>query len=267
MDSCVPVNGINLSFSDVGRDTPAILLIHGHPFNRSMWRPQMEFLRAGRRVIVPDLRGYGQSSIVAGARETTLDTFAADSFALMDHLGIQKFVLGGLSMGGQIVLEMFREAGDRIEALLLADTFAGLDTTERKQLRLTTADRLESEGMAAYAQEELTKMITPANAERMPQVAAHVMEMMLTTPAAGAAAALRGRAQRADYFPMLGNIRVPTLVVVGRDDVYTPVNLAEQLYDHIPGAKLAVIENAGHMPNLEQPQAFNEVLGTWLGCL
>lgn len=267
MDSCVHVNGISLAFSDVGRGTTAIVLIHGHPFNRSMWRPQIEFLGAGHRVIVPDLRGYGQSSIVAGVRETKLETFAADSFALMDRLGIQKFVLGGLSMGGQIVLEMFRQAGDRIEALLLADTFAGLDTAERKQLRLKTADRFESEGMTSYAREELTKMITPANAERLPQVAAHVMEMMLTTPATGAAAALRGRAQRADYLPILGNIRVPTLVVVGKEDVYTPVNLAEQLYDRIPGAKLAVIENAGHMPNLEQPQAFNEVLGTWLACL
>ena len=121
--------------------------------------------------------------------------------------------------------------------------------------------------MATYAQEELTRMITPANAERLPEVAAHVMEMMVTTPPRGAAAALRGRAQRADYLPMLKQIQVPTLVVVGREDVYTPLVLAEQICEQIPGAKLAVIENAGHMPNLEAPAAFNEALGSWLSGL
>jgi pimeloyl-ACP methyl ester carboxylesterase len=162
---------------------------------------------------------------------------------------------------------MFSQARDRLEALLLADTFAGLDSAERRQLRLTTADRLECEGMETYAREELTRMITPSNAERLPEVAAHVMNMMNTTPPTGAAAALRGRAQRVDYIPMLHEIRVPTLVIVGRDDAYTPVAQAEQLRDGIAGSKLAVIEEAGHMPNLERPDAFNEVMGAWLGNL
>jgi 3-oxoadipate enol-lactonase len=107
-------------------------------------------------------------------------------------------------------------------------------------------------------------MITPANAERLPEVAAHVREMMATTPPCGAAAALRGRAQRVDYLPLLKEIQVPTLVVVGREDVYTPLVLAEQLYEQIPGAKLTVIEDAGHMPNLEQPAIFNEALESWV---
>jgi pimeloyl-ACP methyl ester carboxylesterase len=257
------VNGVDLSYSDVGDGHRTVLLIHGHPFNRTMWQPQLEFLKASYRVVVPDLRGYGTSSL-PDCRETRLETFAADNLALMDSLGIRKFVLGGLSMGGQIVLEMFRQAPDRIEALLLADTFAGLDSPERKQLRFTMADRLEREGMEAYAREELTKMITPANAEELPQVAEHVMKMMTTTPPAGAAAALRGRAQRIDYTPLLHEIRVPALVVVGREDVYTPVAWAEQLNRDIPGSKLVVIEKAGHMPNLERPDVFNEALGSWL---
>jgi pimeloyl-ACP methyl ester carboxylesterase len=219
------------------------------------------------RVIVPDLRGYGKSVLPEDCRETRLETFAADNLALMDFLGVREFVLGGLPMGGQIVLEMYRQAPDRIQALLLADTLAGLDSAERKQWRFTSADRLEQEGLVNYAQEEITKMITPANARTKPEVAAHVMEMMVTTPPRGAAAALRGRAQRVDYLPVLEQIQVPTLVVVGRDDVYTPLGLAEQLYEQIPGAKLAVIENAGHMPNLEEPAAFNEALGSWLSGL
>jgi pimeloyl-ACP methyl ester carboxylesterase len=241
----------------------SVLLIHGHPFNRSMWTPQVDTLRARYRVIVPDLRGYGQSSLPID-RETRLETFASDCLALMDVLNIRTFALGGLSMGGQIALEIYRQAPERVEGLLLADTFGGRDTEERRQLRLKTAERLEREGMRAYAHEELPKMITPATAEQFPELAAHVMKMMTTTSPEGAAAALRGRAQRRDYLPLLNEIRVPTVVVVGREDVYTPVSLAEQLRDNIPGATLEVIDDAGHMPNLERSAAFNEVMEAWL---
>jgi 3-oxoadipate enol-lactonase len=258
------INGVDVFYRAVGDHPRNVLLVHGHPFNYTMWRPQTEYLRDNYRVVVPDLRGYGKTPLPEDSRETRLETFAADNLALMDALGIREFVLGGLSMGGQIALEIYRQAPARIQALLLADTFAGLDSAERRQWRFTTADRLEREGMGSYAQEELTKMITPANAERLPEVAAHVTEMMVTTPPRGAAAALRGRAQRMDYLPLLKEIRVPTLVVVGREDAYTPLALAEQICEQIPGAKLAVIENAGHMPNLEQPDAFNRALGSWL---
>jgi pimeloyl-ACP methyl ester carboxylesterase len=263
-EQVLSINGIRLSYCDVGKGSQTVLLIHGHPFNSTMWQPQVEFLKASYRIVVPDLRGYGKSSLPDGCRETRLETFAADNLALMDTLGIGKFILGGLSMGGQIVLELFRQAPERIEALLLADTFAGLDSAERKQLRFTIADRLEREGMDAYAGEELTKMITPANAIQLPKVAAHVMKMMTTTSPLGAGAALRGRAQRVDYLPMLREIRVPTLVVVGREDGYTPVALAEQLRAGIAGSKLVVIEGAGHMPNLERADDFNGELNLWM---
>jgi 3-oxoadipate enol-lactonase len=262
--SVLSVNGIDLAYGDVGAGHRTVLLIHGHPFDRTMWQPQIDFLKSSYRIVVPDLRGYGKSSLPRESRETRLETFAADCLALTDALGVRTFVLGGLSMGGQIALEMFRQAPDRIDALLLADTFAGRDSPERKQLRFTTADRLEQDGMAGYAREELTKMITPVNAERFPHVAAHVTKMMTSAPPWGAAAALRGRAQRVDYLPLLRQIRVPTLIVVGREDVYTPVALAEQLHQGISGSKLAIIEGAGHMPNLERPDACNQMLASWL---
>jgi len=229
-----------------------------------MWDPQAAFLRRTQRVIVSDLRGYGHSPLPDASRDTPLEAFAADNLALLDHLGVQTFALGGLSMGGQIALEIYRQAPDRVESLLLADTFAGLDSPERRQLRLVTADRLEREGMQVYAVEELPKMMTPANVEQQPDVARHVMEMMTTTPPRGAAAALRGRARRRDYLPLLPAIRVPTTVIVGREDAYTPVAMAEELANNIPGARLVVIEGAGHMPNLERPDPFNRALADWL---
>lgn len=258
------INGVALAYDDQGDGSRSVLLIHGHPFNRTMWGPQAAVLSANRRVLVPDLRGYGRSSQPIGNRETSLETLASDNLALMEALGIHSFAVGGLSMGGQIVLEMYRQAPERIEALLLADTFAGLDSADIRQLRFTTADRLEREGMDWYAREVLTKMITAENARRFPNVAAHVMEMMTTTPPEGAASALRGRAQRRDYLPLLREICVPTIIVVGREDSYTPVAMAEQLRDGISNSKLVVIEGAGHMPNLERPEAFNKALESWL---
>ena len=258
------LNGVDIYYDDHGNGRQSVLLIHGHPFNRTMWRPQREWLSQGYRVIVPDLRGYGHSALSRDSHETRLETFAADNLALMDALGIERFSLGGLSMGGQIVLEMHRQAPDRIQRLLLADTFAGPDTPDIKRLRLATADRLEREGMSAFSTEVLTRMITSENAQQLPHVAAHVMEMMTTTPPAGAAAALRGRARRRDYLPLLKQIRVPASIVVGRDDTYTPLAMAQQLVNGIPHSRLWIIEGAGHMPNLERPDAFNAALAAWL---
>jgi pimeloyl-ACP methyl ester carboxylesterase len=256
------VNGITVGYEDAGQG-PALVLVHGHPFDRSMWAPQIaEFAGSGWRVIVPDLRGYGHSTVLPGV--TMLETFAADIAALLDHLGIGEVVLAGLSMGGQIVLECYQLFPDRIRGLVLADTFAQAETEQGKTARNAAADRLLSEGMAGYAEDALAKMITPENVRALPAVAAHVYGMMAAAPAAGAAAALRGRAERRDYSQLLTEIRIPTLVVVGRDDQFTPVSDAEYLHQRIPAATLTVIDGAAHLPNLEQPTEFNNALHTFL---
>ena len=143
---------------------------------------------------------------------------------------------------------------------MLADTFATLDDDARRQARYDTADRLMREGMARYAEEVLPKMIAPRTIREQPGVAARVLEMMRTTPPRGAAAALRARAERRDYTPLLPQITVPTLVIVGSDDAFTPVSDAEFMRARIPRARVAVIEGAGHMPNVEKPAEFNKVL-------
>ncbi|MFG2397342.1 alpha/beta fold hydrolase [Streptomyces lydicus] len=253
---------ITIGYEDRGTGE-ALVLVHGHPFNRSMWRPQIEhFARAGWRVIAPDLRGYGESSVVPGT--TPLETFVRDTVALLDRLGIERFVLGGLSMGGQIVMEFHRLFPDRIRAVVLADTFAAAETAEGRAARHAMADRLVREGMDGYAHEVLTKMITPHTAARRPEVARHVLGMMTSTPPEGAAAALRGRAERPDYTDLLADIAVPVLVVVGADDEYTPVSDARVLHEGVPAGTLAVIEGAAHMPNLEREQEFNAVLAEFL---
>ncbi|BCY13495.1 alpha/beta fold hydrolase [Actinoplanes sp. L3-i22] len=262
MTRTAAVNGISVSYDDYG-DGPAFVLVHGHPFNRSMWWPQFSALAAeGYRVIAADLRGYGESTVVPGL--TPLETFARDTFALIDHLELDEVVLGGLSMGGQIVMECYRLFADRIVGLVLADTFAQGETPEGHAHRNRVADELLAAGMTGYATENLPKMMAAYNVPAMPRVAEHVHHMMVTTSPAGAAAALRGRAERPDYRKLLTTITVPTLVVVGRDDEFTPVADAELMHHLIPESMLSVIDGAGHLPNLEQPAAFNAALHTFL---
>ena len=256
--STADVNGITIGYDDEGTGDDLLVLVHGHPFDRSMWGPQITRASAlGWRVVAADLRGYGESTIVPGV--TPLSTFAEDVAALADHLGIGRFVLGGLSMGGQIVLECVRQFPDRIRGLVLADTFAQAETPAGHKNRNDMADRLLRDGMAGYAEEVLWKMVSPGSA-----AAGHVSRMMHAAPPAGAAAALRGRAERPDYTPVLAGIAVPTLVVVGRDDEYTPVADARYLHDRIPGSVLVVVDGAAHMPNLERPAEFDAALETLL---
>ncbi|MFI5137784.1 MAG: alpha/beta fold hydrolase [Sphingobacteriales bacterium] len=250
------VNHIEIAYEIAGKGAP-IVLIHGHPFDHTMWHPQVEAFSNNHKVITPDLRGYGKSSLPAG-EITRFEDYATDVLLLLDQLKVDRFHLAGLSMGGQVIMEIFRQAPDRIRTLIFADTFAGLDSPEVKQGRYDTATRLENEGMDAYAGEVIYKMIKPAHVSSMPEVAAHVIKMMKATSPKAAATALRARAERIDYLAeVLPQINVPTLVIVGREDEFTPVAKAEELRENLQNCKLVIIEDAGHLPNLEHPEEFN----------
>jgi pimeloyl-ACP methyl ester carboxylesterase len=214
------------------------------------------------RAIVPDLRGYGESTVVSG--KTTLDIFASDIAGLLDKLGIQDVVICGLSMGGQIVMEFCRLYPERVRGILLAATFCRAETEEGRRQRAAMADRLLKEGMEPYAEEVLPKMVTPANLIALPGVADHVRGMMRATNPKGAAAALRGRAERPDYAKTLARLDVPALVVVGDKDAFTTRADAEQMRTLLKGSDLVWIEGVGHMPNLESEGEFNEAMGRLL---
>lgn len=304
----VLVNGITVAYEDVGGGDNVLVLVHGHPFNRTMWRPQMEWIEAFNRArarvlggevravdselhdsgeiepatwetvriededehdetlrwraIVPDLRGYGESTVVAG--KTTLDTFARDIAALLDELGIRDVVIGGLSMGGQIAMEFCRLYPERVRGVLLAATFCRAETEEGRRQRVAMADRLLNEGMEPYAQEVLPKMVTPANLIALPRVADHVRAMMRATNPIGAAAAVRGRAERPDYAETLARVDVPAAVVVGDEDAFTTRADAERMSALLKQSELVWMKGVGHMPNLEREAEFNEAMGRLL---
>jgi len=253
----IRIDDIEMAYTDTGAGRP-VVLIHGYPFNRSLWNEQVAALSAGHRVIVPDLRGFGESEGSEGT--ATMNRMAQDVALLMDHLGIARATIAGLSMGGYVALAFYKQFAARVRALILADTRAQADTVEGKQTRAQQAEKALAEGMAGIADAMLPKLLTPETVSKRPEIVKRVRDMMLKTKPKGAAAALRGMAERDDQTPLLAKIAVPTLILVGAEDAITPVGDSEQMHQAIAGSGLVVLENAGHVSNLERTDEFNQAL-------
>ena len=259
------LNGVSLAYRDIGRGLP-IVFIHGHPFNQSMWNPQISALSGKYRVVTFDLRGYGASEVPA-VESTTLETMAGDINALLEHLGIAKAVVAGLSMGGQIAMAFAELYPQRLAALVLAATFSEADSPEAAVARRAMADRFVNEGSAIPGGEMLPKLLAPSSIKRDPSLAVTVYTMIAHTPPAGAAAALRGRSQRKDYTPTLKHITAPTIVFGGTEDAYTSVETITRMQRAISNSQLRIFDGIGHMPNLEAPDQFNKELEGFLSAL
>lgn len=253
----VRIDDIQMAYTDTGMGRP-VVLIHGYPFNRSLWNEQVAVLSSSYRVIAPDLRGFGETESAEGP--ATMNRMADDVARLMDHLEISQAVIGGLSMGGYVALAFYKQFPSRVRALVLADTRAQADTEETKQTRAQQAEKALSEGMAGIADAMLPKLLTPETVSKRPEVVKRVRDMMLKTKPEGAASALLGMAEREDQTPLLSRIALPTLILVGAEDAITPVADSEKMHNAIAGSRLVVLENAGHVSNLERTDEFNKNL-------
>ena len=248
---------MKLAYTDTGIGSP-IVLIHGYPFDRSLWSEQVTALSNSYRVIAPDLRGFGETEVTTGP--AAMNQMAQDVAELMDQLQIPRAVIGGLSMGGYVALAFCKQFPSRVRALILADTRAQGDTEEAKETRAQQAEKALSEGMAGIADAMLPKLLTPDTVSKRPEIVNRVRDMMLKTKPEGAAAALRGMGEREYQTPLLSQISVPTLILVGAEDAITPVADSEKMQRAIPNARLVVLENAGHVSNLERTQQFNDAM-------
>ena len=254
------VNGVRLAYSDLGEGQPVFLLVHGFPLNRSMWDPQVGLLRALGRVIAPDLRGFGASE-AGPPGPLTVDRHADDLAALLDHLGIGGPVIYcGLSMGGYVGFSFWRRYRERIRAFVLADTRASADTDEARAGRLEMADRAEALGNPQPVVDSMLPRLFAPSLRLDSPIARRVEAMMAGTPGQVAADGQRGVAARPESLSLLPSIDVPTLVIVGEHDAIAPPFESERLAADIPNASLEVIAQAGHMSNLENPDAFNQAL-------
>jgi pimeloyl-ACP methyl ester carboxylesterase len=260
----INIDGTKLAFDDAGSGR-AVVLVHGYPFNRTLWDDQVAALKDHFRVITPDLRGFGESD--ASDEPATMARMAQDIARLLDALDIPSAVIGGLSMGGYVVLSFYKQFANRVDALVLADTRPQADTEEGKQLRARQRDQILRDGMAETAHAMLTKLLTPESISTRPDLVNRIQKMILGTKPAGAGAALMGMATREDQTELLREVRVPTLIMVGREDPITPVQDSELMRDLINGSQLVILEDAAHVANLEQSRSFNALLRSFLGRL
>ena len=257
------INNVQLAYDDHGVGLPVIFL-HAFPLNRRMWAGElMALLGEGRyRLVALDWRGFGESEITNGI--SSMELFAGDVAGLMDALGIQNAILCGLSMGGYAAFAFLRKYPQRVAGLILADTRPGADTPEAQANRENVAQIAETQGTGAIADLQVPRLISEYTHRHHPEVEARVRQLIDEATPQGIAAASRGMAQRADSTELLGGITCPTLVIVGEQDALIPPAVTQDYASRIPGAQFAVIPQAGHLSNLEQPEAFLQAIGGFL---
>ena len=253
------VNGLKVAYKDEGKGPP-LLLIHGFPLNRESWSKQVEGLSASHRVIVPDLSGFGASE--AGPGLTTMKRFAEDLFTLCLQLQTGPVVVVGHSMGGYIALAFEKAYPMFLSGLVLVSTKAGADSPEAAQARRETAKKVQAEGIGSVVEAMAPKMLAATNTD--PHMAQAVLDIMWSASPKGVENALLGMAARPDERECIQDIRVPTLVVTGADDIIIPPQESVAMADAIPDAHLVVIPHAGHLVAFEQSIAFNAALTHWL---
>jgi 3-oxoadipate enol-lactonase len=259
--------GVRLAYDDAGEGPPLVLL-HGFPLDRTLWSPQRTALAAMARVVVPDLRGFGESTL--GADPVTMDRYADDIVALLDHLGIERAVIGGLSMGGYVAFALWRRHPHRVRALALCDTRAGPDSAEARARRDLLIDQVRREGTAALVESQLPSVLGASTRAGRPEVVDLVRAMMARQPAAAVTAALGALRDRVDSVPTLATVTVPVLLLVGDEDTVTPPSEAEAMHAALPpsvAVQRQVIAGAGHLPCLERPAAVTRCLSDFLAAL
>lgn len=258
----VHVNGCDLHYLDTGHGPSAVVLLHAFPLHGGMWAAQVEALARKHRVVVPDYRGLGRSAPAPAA--STMPLLAEDVRALLAHLRIERAGVAGLSMGGYLAFELWRQAPGLVRGLALCDTKAGADTPEGAAGREAFAKGALEHGLAWVADQMVPKLLRP---DPDPAVVKQVRALIGAGTPAGVAAAQRGMARRPDSTPTLATIKVPTLVVVGEQDGLTPPAEAEKIAAGVKGARLARLPGAGHLPCLEAPAALAAELEAFFGGL
>ncbi len=248
---------------DVRGKGPAVLFFHAFPLGLFMWDAQAEALAPTHQVIRFDARGFGGSP--PGSSLLTMERIADDGAALLDHLGVGQAVVGGCSMGGYATFAFVRRHPDRLKGLVLQDTRAGADNEEARKSRATLAEKVRREGAVVAAEAFLPRLLGETTHKERPEVVARVRAWILATSPQGIGDALAGLAARADSLPTLREVRVPTLVVCGAEDVLTPVAESEAIQRGVAGSRLEVIPRAGHLANLENPAAYGAALLAFLG--
>jgi len=258
----IDANGIKVCYDDLGSGMNPIIFIHGFPFDKSMWQPQMDFFKKTHRVIAYDIRGFGKST--AGNDIKSMSLFATDLIKFMDALEISSAIICGLSMGGYILLNAENRYRSRFKALVFADTQCIADSPELKEKRNATITQIIAGRTNEFADGFVKNIFCKETIETKPDLVEEIKNTVLKTPPDTLTGGLKALAQRWDMCNSLEEIHAPTLILCGRKDMLTPVTESELLHRHITHSTLHIIENAAHLSNLEQPDAFNLCLACFI---
>jgi 3-oxoadipate enol-lactonase len=256
------VSGRRVRYLEGGSGQPLVLL-HAFPLAADLWRPQLALPPEGWRLLAPDCRGLGGSARAAGTGEggrVTVDDYAADLLAFCDVLGLDRFALGGLSMGGYVAFAVLRQAGARVTALLLADTRTEADSDEARENRRAMRAQVLDQGAGVVADVMLPKLLGRTTRASHQELTVIVRRMIDANTPEGIADAVDALMSRPDSAATLEAVACPVAIVVGDEDVLTPVALHEDMHRRASGSTLHVIRRAGHLSNLERPEAFNDAL-------
>ena len=243
------------------------VLLHAFPIGASMWEPQMRGIPAGWRLITPDLRGFGGSSEADSVNSMSMGDYASDVVNLLDELGIDRVVIGGASMGGYATMAFAQTAADRIDGLVFANTRAGADSPEARANRRNMLAVVDREGPSGVARDMMPKLLGNTTRETNPEVEPFVRRLIKQQSQTAIRGAIHRMMHRPDSTPLLSQVQVPTLVVTGEEDELIPIDESRAIANAIKDSTLVVIPGAGHLSNLEQPDAFNNALNTFLAKL
>jgi 3-oxoadipate enol-lactonase len=255
----IKINGFGIDYNIDGPKTGMpVVLIHGFPFSKAMWKPQIEALKKDYYVISYDLRGHGSSDV--GNAQYTIEYLAEDFFKLLDALKLQKVVAVGLSMGGYIILRAIEKNPDRFLGIVLCDTRSEDDTNEVKIKRAIQARNVKIYGTKKFANIFLPTVFYEKNLNNKTEAVKLIRSIIEKTSPHAIAGMLIALAARTDTTPNLQNIKVPTLIMVGQFDELTPPASSIAMKEKIPNAELHILPDAAHMSNLENPEEFNRHL-------
>ncbi|MCG5220965.1 alpha/beta fold hydrolase [Streptosporangium soli] len=255
---------MHLYSRSTGSGVPVVLL-HAFPLSSAMWLAQREGLAGSCRVITPDLRGFGGSLL--DDEPPSMDAMADDVAGLLDSEGIERAVIGGQSMGGYVTMAFCRRHPERVLGVILADTRASADPEAVRANRERIAAETADNGTGILVTEVLPGLLGPTTKERRGMVFGRVRGLVQAAPRGAVAWASRAMAGRPDSFDTLRALSVPALVIVGEEDDLTPPADAEAMAEAVPAATLTVIEKAGHLSAVEQPEAFNAAVAEFVGRL
>lgn len=251
-----------------GAGKPVLVLVHAFPLGSQMWEPQFRGAFHGWRILAPDLRGFGGSTDErADGADPTIDDYAEDVAGLIREVAGGPVVLGGLSLGGYTAFAVMRCTPSLVRALVLADTRAGADSLEGRAARKAMLTVLEHDGPQGVARDMMPKLLGPTTREHNPGAEDTVRLLIKRQSPAAIRDAIVRMMERPDSHALLPAITVPTLVVVGEEDVLTPPSESDAMVAALPNATLVQIAGAGHLASLEQAQAFDASVQVFLASL